>query len=223
MSFDFGRPFAYVFEDKEYLRKLFMGAVFVLVSNMCFLGLFILLGYQRRVALQVAEGRDLPLPEWDQIGDDFVQGLKIALIYIVYFLPIILIVMCGGFPGVILMDDRDTEAVGVILMMGAICLTLPISLILGLMMPVAICRYYDSGSLGSAFQIGEVFRFAKNNLLTLLLLFVVNMILGVIDQVAFILCVLPLFVSRAYKRMVNGHAQGQLLKMMRASQGAMTA
>jgi len=64
---DVGKAFGYVFEDKNWLIKLLIGGIllFIPVVN------FIPIGYALTALRNVAEGKESPLPEWDDWGGYF--------------------------------------------------------------------------------------------------------------------------------------------------------
>ena len=59
-----GRAFSFMFEDKDWIQKILIGAAFLLLS-MIIIGIPFVLGYLREVARRSAEGKELPLPDWD--------------------------------------------------------------------------------------------------------------------------------------------------------------
>lgn len=217
MNIDFARPFTFVFEDKDWVKKVLVGALYALAMLLCYVGLFALLGYQKRVILQTAEGRDVPLPEFDRFGEDLVEGLKIFVIILGYIAPGILIYFCGGFAGGLLAEAN--EDVGVILMMASMCLAAPLFIVGNLLIPVGIIRYADTNSIGAAFQFGEVFAFVKENAVNLLLAIVIQIAINALAQFTILLLCVGIFAGMAWGMMAQGQAYGQLLRIARARRG----
>lgn len=84
---DFGKAFTYISEDENWMRKLGIGAI---VSVVPFLN-FAAIGYQVQIARNVAKGEERPLPEWDNLGDLFLDGLRIIGAMFIYMLPVIIL------------------------------------------------------------------------------------------------------------------------------------
>ncbi|PWH20913.1 MAG: hypothetical protein DDG58_00470, partial [Ardenticatenia bacterium] len=83
---DIGIAFSYMFQDRDWLKKILIGGVISLIPIVNFAAL----GYVVQLVRNVRDGQDLPLPEWDQFGEYFVSGLYLFLVYVVYAIPIIL-------------------------------------------------------------------------------------------------------------------------------------
>jgi hypothetical protein len=94
---DFGRAFTFVKEDERWTTKIGIGAV-VMFFSFLFLGIpsILLIGYQLAVTRRVMEGKDLPLPEWEDWGKLFMDGLYLVVAIFVYTLPLT-ILLCLGF------------------------------------------------------------------------------------------------------------------------------
>ncbi len=84
---DFGKAFIYISEDKNWMRKLGIGAV---VSIIPFLN-FAAMGYQVQISRNVARGEERPLPEWNNLGDLFLDGLRVIGAMFVYMLPMLIL------------------------------------------------------------------------------------------------------------------------------------
>jgi len=218
VTIDFGRPFAYIFEDKDWVSKLLIAGLYAIGGLFCGIGIFALMGYQKRIAQAVGSGQDVPLPEigFDRIGEDIVEGLKIFAIYLVYLLPSIMIQMCAGVAnGILSGQGGDARDVGAIISIASMCLYLPLQLIGTFLAPAGIVRFADQNSLGAAFQLGAVFGFAKKYVVNLLLVFVIGIASQFIASFSLILLCIGIFWGIAFASMVNAHAWGQLLRIGR--------
>ncbi len=81
---DVGRAFTFAFEDPDWLKKLLIGGALLFIP---IFGWLVVGGYWMRIIRSAYVGNDVPLPEWDQFGDDFVLGLKGAVAILVWWLP----------------------------------------------------------------------------------------------------------------------------------------
>ena len=89
---DIGSSFTYMFQDKDWIKKILIGGVvgFIPIVN------FAAIGYMIQIIRNVREGQTLPLPEWDEFGKYFVDGLWIFLIFLVWAIPIIVVACLSG-------------------------------------------------------------------------------------------------------------------------------
>jgi len=90
---DFGRSFRFVVDDPDWVKKVLIGAAFTLASSFI-IGAFFVAGYWVRLVKNVAAGQPRPLPEWDDLGGIFGDGLKIVGVYVVHVLAIMIVL--GG-------------------------------------------------------------------------------------------------------------------------------
>lgn len=215
MNIDFGRPFNFVFEDQKWLVKVLIGGVCFFIP---IVGGMIVMGYQRRIMLAVAEGNDRGLPEWDQWGEDLVNGLKMFGIFLGYMLPGLFLYIGGSIGGVILAEVAGDEAAIVGMLFS--CIGMPLYMLGALIAPVGVLRFVDTGSFGAAFSIGSVIGFVKANAINVLLAILIGMIAGFIAGFGLILLCIGVWFTMAWAMYVQGHAWGQVLRISRAGAGA---
>ncbi len=84
---DIARTVLYVLDDRDWLRKVVVGAAFTLL---CFflVGIPFVFGYMLEVQRRIVRGVQPVLPEWDDLPAKFMDGLKlfgIALVCLVCF------------------------------------------------------------------------------------------------------------------------------------------
>ena len=65
--------------------ELFL-AIFNLLS-LVLVGIPFVLGYLLELAKNSSEGKEIPLPEWDRLGEKFTRGLVYLIILIIYWIP----------------------------------------------------------------------------------------------------------------------------------------
>lgn len=122
------------------------------------------------------------------IVSNFVDGIKVIVISIVYFIiPIIVFAILAFATGAVgATVDHFVASLGII---GIIAVIL--FLIFGILQVVALSRFADTGSLGHALSIGEVFDDAKKIGLIKILLFLI--IVAIISAIAiFIISIIGL-------------------------------
>lgn len=226
---DFGRAITYTFEEPRDRMKIVVICLFYFLGILtagCLVGLLafaLVWGYQRRIALNVIAGTDVPMPEWDRWNEDLAEGLKILVIRFLYSLPGA-VLLVGGYiamvVGTIAAPRGGDPAVWVILIfMAGFIIGLPLILIGNLLGVLGTIRYIDTGELSSAFRIGEMFRFARENLGNLLLTLLLGIAAGFVSQiVGLLLLIIGSYFTPGWSYLVTGHAFGQVIRAHRIRQ-----
>ena len=92
---DVAKAFTYVTEDDRWIGKLGLGVLVSLLSFLIFPA-FLLTGYLVGITRNVMNGEKRPLPEWEDLGTLFKDGLSIMVASVVYTLPFWLLI-CIAF------------------------------------------------------------------------------------------------------------------------------
>ncbi len=87
---DYMRSVTYVAEDKDWLKKIGMGAVMTLLS-VVLVGQWALTGWAMEAFRRVVRHSDEELPDWDDLGAYIGQGLKYFVVTLVWSLPMIVV------------------------------------------------------------------------------------------------------------------------------------
>jgi hypothetical protein len=222
---DFGRAFTFFKDDQRWTTKIGIGVVITLLSFI-FLGIpaLLLIGYQLAVTRRVMEGKDLPLPEWDDWGKLFMDGLYLVVAIFVYTLPL-WILLCIGFGVTILpafggSNDNLTTALGgvAVLTWGVMaCLFLILAIGLAVVIPGLYIQYIRTNEFGALFRIGEVLAIVRNNIADILLSMVAsigaNFVISAVSSIlSWTVCV-PIILGLAAPIWINislGHLYGQI-------------
>src|ERR1700680_1316342 len=107
-TFDFVRPFTFVFDDPRWLPKILLGGLFTLASALI-VGAFFVYGYLARLVRNVIAGVPNPLPEWDDLGEFFSEGVRLFFIAVIYSIPVVVLAAALVIPGAVL-SGSDSEA-----------------------------------------------------------------------------------------------------------------
>ena len=141
-------------------KKVLILGVFLILSFVI-IGIFLVLGYFLRIVKSTIVGVD-ELPEFDDFGDMFVDGLKVFLVYIIYFLIPGIVIVSGVIASLASLAATSTSIstapasffalIGITGIIGVI-----LALIFGLFAYIAVANmaYYDS-DLGAAFRFSEI-------------------------------------------------------------------
>jgi hypothetical protein len=179
---DIGKSFSYPFEDKEWLSKLFLGAIVSVIPILNFAWT----GYSVNIVRNVIDGVSLPLPEWSDFGNKFVKGFLIWAAGFIYALPALVL---GCLPIGLLVIPASTEGsnisdsflsvftgVGILLA----CLIVLYSLALSFYFPAVFINLARKGTFGSCFEIGEIIKIISQNTSKYLTAWLVSIVGGVV-------------------------------------------
>lgn len=182
-SFDFVKPFAFTFEDPRWINKVLIGGLFYLLAFLI-VGIFFIFGYLARLARNVIAGVAHPLPEWDDLGEYFAEGLRLFGVVLLWMLPVFALVAVFIIPSIVA-SQMDNEALRNIsgCMTGAMwCLVFPLSLAVTIFLPAALLVTVVERRFGAAFEFGRIWAFIKANigdyLLAIVIYFVARFLAG---------------------------------------------
>jgi len=163
---EFGRAFTYPFEDKDWLSKLVMTVVMVIVSAIPLFGLVALaalLGYTIELVRNVRNGHPRPLPKWIDYGAKISLGGYVLLALFIYNLPaLFLAVLTYGFGNLL-----GASLFGSLSYVVIVCCALPVlflyTIVTWSMLAVAIARYRENGDNGEFYRFDKLFRAIQYN------------------------------------------------------------
>jgi hypothetical protein len=212
---DVGRSISYVFQDPNWVKKMLIGGLLSLIP---IIGALIVAGYWIRIATNVARGYELPLPEWNEFGGDFMRGLKAAVVLFVWALPFILLAACGALPAVLFSNSNGAaQSLSGVFFIGAVGFGFLMWILIAFMSPVIIGRYVMRGSMAAAFQVGLVIADARDNAVALLLVVAMAYALGFAAQFGVILCFIGYIFTSFLAYMMLSHLYGQLWRRLGTS------
>ena len=219
-NIDFGRSFTYVGEDPDWLKKVLIGGLFALAC-MVLVGIPFVLGYFSRTLRNVAAGTRPELPEWDDLGGLFEEGLRLTAVYLVYTLGVI--VVLGVFAAALLVpaflasgSSRGGDALAAVSALGIVALygvVMLVSLALGLYLPAALARSALRGSVADGFAWRENFAFITANLANYALSLVSYLVAGFLAQFGVLLCCVGVFPVAFWSYLVLASALGQTARL----------
>lgn len=206
-EFDLGKAFTFVFQDPRWLEKVLIGGLFWIATILLF-GWFFILGYMARIVRNVAAGVDDRLPEWDDLGEMFTEGLKLFLVAFVWYLPIFL-VMVPLMVWAIVFDEFGSPRMSE-LFAGCMVLTIvPLGLLITFVLPAALVRTAVYRTVGAGLAIGPVFAFVRDNFVNFLLAFIVYLAANFIGQMGIVIFCIGVFFTSFWGMAVASHAYGQ--------------
>lgn len=208
-SYDFVQPFSYVFQDPRWVTKVLIGGLFCIAAFLI-IGIFFLLGYCAKLARNVIANDPQPLPEWDDLGGYFAEGLRLFGVAFCYVIPMIAISCAFVIPAVIagnIGDSHDIERLFAGSMMScASCFIVPISLAFSFWMPAALLFAAVDQRFGAAFEFGRIYAFIKANFANYLIAFVVSLIANFAASLGFILFCIGVVLTAFWSMIVRTYA-----------------
>lgn len=233
---DIGKAFAYITEDEKWVSKLGIGAV---ISAIPFVN-FAIFGYQVQIARNVRQGEKRPLPNWDEFGKLFLDGLRFFAAMFIYLLPVFLIysvIMGAVFIFAFAADPAtyDPSSSGGMdpflglpfMMMGlSMMCIMPYSFLIYGLIPMFVIQIARRGSVKACFDFREMWALLRaqpvNYLIILAILFglymVISMALMPFYIISFLIpCIGFLVMMFAYGviftliSVVSGHLEGQFI------------
>lgn len=211
---DIGKSLTYMFDDERWIHKVLIGGLIGLVPILN----LALTGYMLRTLKNVAAGAARPMPEWDDLGNDFVKGLLVTVAGVVYALPLLIpllpivgLIVVSAIAG----NSGGAEGIQAILGLGTAglwCLAVPYILLVAAWMPAATANYALAGDFRAFFRFREIWalvsRNAGNYVMVLLIAFVASQVAGWLG--ALVLVVGAAFTG-FWSTLVLGHLLGQFL------------
>ncbi len=213
-QFDFARPFSFVFDDPRWLQKVLIGGLFFLAAFFI-IGWFFLLGYVAVVTRNVIAGSRTPLPEWEDLGGFFNEGIRLVGISIVYVLPFLAVALMFIIPAAILdsTGNEGAEAAGGMFMGCLACLILPLTFVWFLFMPASMLFAIVEQRFGAAFELGRIWAFIRANIGNYLLAIVIMIIARFIgDAGTGLLCIGVIFTG-FWSLLITAHAFAQVYRL----------
>jgi len=226
---DINTAVTFVSDDERWVGKLAIAAVLVFFSFLL-IPIPLVAGYSLAVSRNVMNGNPKPLPEWDDWGKLFMDGLYVIIAQFVYTLPFWLIACIGfvatiGFGG--LSDiSEEAAAAGFMATFGVTgCLVLIFWIALVFITPAIYIQYVRTDDFGACFRFGEVFGIARDYigdiLITVAFALVASLVIGIITGILQIIPCLGWILSLVVAALAGpwvtisiGHLYGQIAGKM---------
>ncbi len=168
---DFSRAFTFVFEDPDWVGKMLVGALFTALGLFA-IGFVWVGGYVARLLRRTARDERPLLPEWDDLGGLFREGIGVVAVLVAHAAPLAIV---GGLSALALtgavsvLREGGTApqpaAILVLVVVFAGYLVFAIAtLAFCFYFPAALLRHVIEGRIGAAFEARENLRFIRRTL-----------------------------------------------------------
>lgn len=208
------KPFAFVFDDPRWMSKILVGGVFVLASFLL-VGLPFLFGYMARLVRNVVDGAQYPLPEWDDLGEYFSEGLMLFCVGLAYMLPLIVLGILIGVPAALMsaVEHQETRDIGGGIFGCATCLMVPIGLAVTFFMPASLLMAVTQRRFGAAFEFRNVWSFIRDNIGNYLLALVIYFVARFLAGFGIILLCIGIIFTEFWSLVVSSYAFAQAWRL----------
>lgn len=223
-TIDIAKSFRFVPEDPQWIPKILIGGGFTLLSALL-VGIPFLTGYWVRTLRRVVAADARPLPQWDDLGGIFADGLKPALVGIAYGLLVVLVLASVGcligvfFMGADALDHQARGAGNALAFLGGLgalglyLFLLLAALFLNLYLPAVLVRVALKDELGAGFELGAHFAFIRDNFVNYLLSLLFYFVASFVSQVGVVFCCIGVFPLAFWAYMILAHALGETVRL----------
>jgi hypothetical protein len=197
---DFVKALTFIPEDPRWKEKVAIGSALALLGFLI-VPAIITIGYCVRLAQNMRDGKQFPLPEWDDWSGDLVRGFKLAVIWFIWALPMILVSVPMSVGGMMADSDSGVATMfGVTILVGTTCLMAVYGIFITLMTPGFTLWFARDEEIRSGLQLSEIFQWTREHVTDVILFmlayivasFVISTVAGIVGV---LLCLVGLIVT----------------------------
>ena len=232
---DVNKAFRFVFDDKQWISKLLIGAVMSVLSFLI-IPAFILQGYLVKIVRQVMDGNDSELPEWMDYGKLVRDGFFVTIGQLIWALPFILLMLIvglvtGGLGSVVDSSGDMVAAATTGAGLLVACLVLLTVIAFLFLTPALLIQYARENEFGALFRFSEIFDIIRDHMADILIAFLVSVvavlaisvvtgIVAIVPCLGWIAAALIGLAMGPYIQFVTGHLYGQIAAKLPGGKGA---
>ncbi len=218
-AFDIPLALRFVFDDPGWLPKLLIGSLFTLLS-IFLIGNIWIAGYGVRLVRRVVDGERHPLPDWNDLGGMFQDGLRATIILLIHTIPIliIMVILALAMGGAIAVFDtaqnvpRGFRLTLVLLAVAGYVLFTFVNLALLFYIPAVLARFVLLNRVSAAFEVRENVSFIRRNLKNYSRALSAALIAGFVAQFGVLVFCIGIFPATFWSICVLGFAIGEVAR-----------
>lgn len=191
------------YPTSDWKKVLILGLLFLI--SFLIIPIFLVMGYGFRALKASIAGAD-DLPEFDEWGEMFIDGLKVFVVQFVYFLIPALIIIIGSWASIFALASASTGTftdptafIGII--SGTVIIGGIVAIILGLIATIALANMaYNDSELGAAFRFSEIMEIISqigwvDYIIWYVVIIIISMIIGFIAGILSIIPILGFLIA----------------------------
>jgi hypothetical protein len=211
--FDLVRCLTFIKDDPEWMPKLLWGSLAVILGAVL-VGIPLLWGYNLRVVRRAAAGLEPPLPEWDDWGGIFMDGLKAAVVLIAHYIGVgVLLLPLALVLFVVPGSMDDPSGLFAVALFGMVAIAFVVFLVFAVYVHAALVRLAILGELKDAFQPAAVIDFLRRNLGNTALAWVAFIVANFVAKFGFLLCCVGLLPATFWSTTVMFYSLGEVARL----------
>lgn len=211
-SLDFVACLKIVTDDPAWVAKL-LTATLVSLAGVLLVPIPLLLGYHLRLMRRASAGEPQPLPEWNDWGGLFGDGLRALAVLLPHQLALLVAVV---LPFVLVLGGAG--ALGgrrggplVVLLVFPLMLVMMFAVwAFAVYLHAAFTRLATAGDVAAAYDPVANLAFIRRNLVNVLLAFAVLLVTGVLAQFGVLLCCIGVFPATVWSQLCFHYALGRV-------------
>jgi hypothetical protein len=214
--YDYTRALKFVFDDPDWVPKILIGTLFTFLS-VFFIGSIWVSGYVVEIVRRTVRGEARPLPEWNNLGALFRDGLRATVVWLVHILPLfvlaVLLALALGGAGMVIgttLSTPDFQTALFLLVLTGYGIFSLVGLAVLLYLPAAFLRFVMRNDVWAAFDFRENIAFIRRNRNGYFQALLVFFVASFIAQFGFIALCIGLFPAAFWSMCVFGYAMGEL-------------
>ncbi|MGH9319745.1 MAG: DUF4013 domain-containing protein [Vicinamibacteria bacterium] len=209
-TLDFGRAFGFFFQDPNWVQKLLIGSLFSLLS-MFLIGAIFVAGYAARLVRRTARGEPYPLPEWEDFGGMFAEGLSVVGAYLLHVAPAVIVTAVVFIPLAVLGERNGEPSPAAVFLLIPIVL-LATLVLLGILVyfPAVFIRVAVEERFSAAFEFENNWAFIKRNATNYLLAIAAFIVANFIAQFGILLFCIGILPATFWCQCAGAYALGEV-------------
>ena len=216
LPFDIARAFTFFFEDPDWIPKLAVGTLFAFLSPFL-IGAILVCGYTVALARRVREDRAPRLPEWDDVQELFLDGLRGMAVTLAHKLPLLLLgvlVLLALAGGIYL--GREAEEfmfLGLPALFGGFVVVFVLAVAVVVYLPAVMVRLIQTDRVVSTFDVMANVDFIRQHLSAYALGLLTIVLALLVSQLGFFVFCIGIFPAAFWATCVMGYVVGDLAKL----------
>jgi hypothetical protein len=209
-SLDFGRCLGFFFQDPNWVQKLLVGSLFSILSFFLIGGIFVA-GYAARLVRRAAKGETYPLPEWDDLGGMFAEGVAVVGAYLIHIVPVVAVFMAGLIPTALLAGDGgEPNPAALMAMLGLFGVGFILMIAVGFYFTSVFTRLALEERFSAAFEVSENFSFLKRNAGNFAMALLAFLTANFLSQFGILLFCVGIIPATFWSQCVGAYAMGEV-------------